>query len=466
MAYRSNAALSWAAPVTPSDRANTPANLTATEFLALLHRSEISVLDYVSACADRVTQLEPALRAWAYYDRDQFLASARTIDDAVVAARKADAPLPGRMTGVPVGVKDIFNTSDMPTGHGSATFDGFTPGNDARVVTNLRRENAVIAGKTATAEFAVHTAGATTNPYDAARSVGTSSGGSAVAVATGMVPVALASQTGGSTIRPASYCGVFGFKPSYGVLPRTAMLKTTDTLDTVGMVARSVPDLTLLFEVMRVRGPNYPIVDAALNDPARQSIGQRPWRVGVLHGPKSHHESAAARDGIRQLVERLAMAGCHVEDYSLPPDFDRAHDIHETIYNKSVSYYFRMEWGRAREKFSPRLNQMVEAGRQITPGTYVTALAEQSRLTQLLDDSLEPFDVVLCPSTADEAPIGRDTPDLPDHCLIFTMCRAPSISLPLLRGTTGLPLGAQIVSRRFNDYILLAFADFAASVGV
>jgi Asp-tRNA(Asn)/Glu-tRNA(Gln) amidotransferase A subunit family amidase len=438
-------------------------NLTATEFLALLRKGEVSAVDYASACDDRATQLEPALHAWAYYNRDQFLTSARNVDDVVATSRKAGAPLPGQMIGVPVGIKDIFNTSDMPTGHGSAAFAGFTPGNDARVVTNLRRENAIVAGKTATAEFAVHTAGATTNPYDAARSVGTSSGGSAVAVATGMVPVALASQTGGSTIRPASYCGVFGFKPSYGALARTAMLKTTDTLDTVGMVARSVPDLTLLFEVMRVRGPNYPIVDAALSAPARQSIGSRPWRVGVLHGPKSHHESAAARDGIRQLATRLAAAGCQVEGYSLPAEFDHAHAIHETIYNKSVSYYFRMEWERAREKFSPRLNQMIEAGQEIAPKAYVAALAEQTRLAQLFDQSLAPFDVVVCPSTADEAPIGRDTPDPPDHCLIFTMCYAPTISVPVLRGTTGLPLGAQIVSRRFNDYILLAFADLVAS---
>lgn len=440
------------------------AALTATDFLARLTAGEITVQDYAAACADIVERLDNRIHAWAWFDRGRFLDHARAADAALHLWRRDNPGLPGRMYGVPVGVKDIYNTADMPTAHGSDLFAGYMPGNDARVVTDLKREGSIMAGKTVTAEFAVHTPGATRNPIDPERSVGTSSSGSAAAVATHMVPVALASQTAGSTIRPASYCGIYGFKPSFGLLPRTAMLKTTDTLDTVGMVARSVPDLRLMFDAMRVYGPNYPIVDREMSKPERLSIGDGPWRVGVVVGPKENFESAAVKQGIRRLADRLAANGCAVESYRLPAAFDRAHDVHQTIYTKALSYYFKLEWGRARGRFSPRLADMIEAGNRTPAEAYHAACAEQTRLAHLFDEEMGRFDVLLCPSTADEAPVGFDAPDPPDHNLIWTMCHAPVIGLPLLSGTTGLPAGAEIVSRRFNDYILLSFARFLDDV--
>lgn len=441
------------------------AGLTATEYLSRLAAGEVTIENYATACADIVERLDNRIHAWAWFDRGRLIDHARAADAALYLWRKDNIGLPGRMYGVPVGVKDIFNTADMPTAHGSEIFAGYMPGNDARVVTDLKREGAIMAGKTVTAEFAVHTPRATRNPLDPERSVGTSSSGSAAAVATGMVPVALASQTAGSTIRPASYCGIYGFKPSFGLLPRTAMLKTTDTLDTVGMMARSVADLRLQFEVMRVYGPNYPIVDREMTRPERLSIGNRPWRVGVVEGPRSNFESPAVKQGVRRLADKLSANGCAVETYRLPAAFDRAHEIHETIYRKALAYYFKLEWGKARGKFSPRLAQMIEAGNRTTAEAYHAACAEQTRLAHLFDDEMARFDVLLCPSSADEAPLGFDAPDPPDHNLIWTMCHAPAIGLPLLSGTTGLPVGAQIVSRRFNDYILLSFAQLLEDAG-
>jgi Asp-tRNA(Asn)/Glu-tRNA(Gln) amidotransferase A subunit family amidase len=459
------------APVRPlvAGRSNTLASLTAGEFLDRLRRREMTVLDYAAACADVIDLFEPEVRAWAWYSRERFLGKAAKIDEALKTfdrdGRNGQA-LPGLMTGVPVGVKDIFNTHDMPTGHGSDIFAEYTPGNDARVVFNMRWQGGIVAGKTVTAEFAVHHAGATHNPYDGTRSCGTSSSGSAAAVAVGMVPVALSSQTAGSTIRPSSYCGIYGYKPSYGLLPRTAMLKTTDTLDTVGFMARSVQDLELLFDVMRVRGPNYPYVEQAMKDPRRRWQGDRPWRVGILQGPKSSLESAAARDGIRRLAAALSRAGCQVEDFRLPPEFDRAHEVHETIYRRSLAYYFRLEWASSRDKFSPRMAEMMEAGRAISVDQYQVALAEQARLAARFDEEMKRYDVALCPASADEAPVGLNTPDPADHSLIFTMCYAPSMAVPVMSGTTGLPLGAQIAARRFNDYMLFDFAKVLASVGM
>lgn len=453
-----------AAPVGPAGAGNSLARLTATEFLALLEAGDISAAEYASACADVIDELEPSLSAWAWYDRGRFEELAAQADAELARRRAAGlAGLHGRAAGVPVGIKDIYNTDDMPTSHGSGLFAGYRPGNDARVVTNLRRESAIMAGKTVTAEFAVHTPNGTRNPHDTRRSSGTSSSGSAVAVATAMVPVALASQTAGSIIRPASYCGVLGFKPSYGTIPRTAMLKTTDTLDSVGFMARSVPDLELVFDLLRVRGPNYPVVDAAMNDPARRKPLDRAWRVGVLEGPKSGLVRPTARDSFAAAVARLEASGCEVRAFPLPQSFAVAHDIHETIYRRSLCYYFRMEWESGKHDFSPGLGAMIEGGTKINFTQYEDALRAQASLAREFDALAASFDVVLCPSTADEAPIGLDAPDIADHCLLFTMCHAPALSLPLLRGTTGLPVGLQVAARRFDDHNVLQFAAHAVA---
>jgi len=453
------------APVGRAAEGNSLARLTATEYLDMLTSRQISVAEYIQACADVIDQLEPKLHAWAWYDRTRLERLARTADDELCHYRDAgNVGLPGRIFGLPVGVKDIFNTEDMPTSHGSGLFAGYNPGNDARVVTNLRRESGLMAGKTVTAEFAVHTPNGTRNPHDTRRSSGTSSSGSAVAVATAMVPVALASQTAGSIIRPASYCGVVGFKPSYGTIPRTAMLKTTDTLDSVGFMSRSVPDLELIFDLLRVKGLNYPVIDAAMSDPARLKDSAKPWRIGVLEGPKSHLVAPAVRQAFDALASRLEGAGCEMRKFKLPSAFDAAHDIHETIYRRSLCYYFRMEWESGQHSFSPGLADMIEGGTHIDMPAYEAALSGQTELARQYDSIVSDFDAVICPSTADEAPLGLDAPDIPDHCLIFTMCYAPSVSLPLLRGSTGLPVGLQLASRRFNDIKLLGFADFVSRV--
>lgn len=454
-------------PVGLAGQGNSLARLTATEFLALLRTGEIAAADYAQACADVIDAMEPQVAAWAWYDRARFESLAARVDEDLAQRRAAgDQELSGRLAGLPVGVKDIYNTEDMPTSHGSGLFAGYTPGNDARAVTNLRREAAIMVGKTVTAEFAVHTPNGTRNPHDLARSSGTSSSGSAVAVATAMVPVALASQTAGSIIRPASYCGVFGFKPSYGTIPRTAMLKTTDTLDTVGFMARSVPDLSLLFDIMRVRGLNYPIVDAAMADSCRRKPDARTWRVGVLDGPKSNLVAPAVCQDFAAAQSRLEAAGCELRPLRLPALFDGAHEVHETLYRRSLCYYFRMEWESGKHEFSPGLAAMIAGGTQVSMAQYEAALRDQAAIAKTYDELLTDVDVVICPSTADEAPVGLDSPDIPDHGLIFTMCYAPSLSVPLLRGSTGLPVGLQVAARRFHDYDLLDFAGFLCRTAV
>jgi Asp-tRNA(Asn)/Glu-tRNA(Gln) amidotransferase A subunit family amidase len=257
---------------------------------------------------------------------------------------------------------------------------------------------------------------------------------------------------------------VFGYKPSFGLVPRTAMLKTTDTLDTVGFIARSVADLRLMFEACRVRGHNYPIAESALANASRQTTGGRRWRVGLVQGPKTSYESKAVRGGVERFAARLSAAGCDVFEYRLPHAFDEAHDIHERIYRRAVAYYFKIEWESNAALFSPVMRDMIRSGGTIAPGQYQADLRRQSELARLFDEESAKFDVLVGVSTADEAPVGLEAPDLPDHCLIWTMVGAPSLSLPLLSGTTGLPVGVQVVSRKYSDYKLLDFADLAVRV--
>ena len=219
-------------------------------------------------------------------------------------------------------------------------------------------------------------------------------------------------------------------------------------------------DLALLFGVVRVRGHNYPVSDAALNDEARQTVAGRPWRVGLVRAATDKHESPAARAALERVAERLAREGCKVEDFVLAGPFEEAHRVHEHIYRRALSYYFKNEWQSAAHKFSPRLAAMIEGGLKIAPETYIEALREQKELAHLFDHEMETRDVLLCLSTACEAPVGLDAPDPPDTCLIWTMVGAPAISLPILSGENGLPVGAQIVARRHNDYLLLRFAKF------
>jgi Asp-tRNA(Asn)/Glu-tRNA(Gln) amidotransferase A subunit family amidase len=434
---------------------NTPAEMTASEFLRQLNDGQISVFEYVDACAQRIEQLDGSVRAWHKFDGDMVRARARALDDALAGGTPRRA-----LAGAPVAVKDIFNTYDYPTGMGSPIMDNYTPGNDARLVSDVRMAQGIVMGKAVTAEFAVHHPGPTRNPYDIERSPGTSSSGSAAAVAARMAPLALSSQTGGSTIRPASYCGVYGFKPSFGLLPRTGVLKTTDTLDSLGFMARSVEDLRLVFEVCCVRGHNYPVSEAALSDAERQTVTGRPWRVGVVHGPKSGDAASAPRTGMDALIGKLEQAGCDVFEHKLAPEFDAAHDAHERIYRCALAYYFDLEWQADSHRFSPVLQRMIESGSAISAPQYRADIATQRALAKLMERDSDRFDVLIDLAAADDAPLGQDGQDRPDHCLIWTMCGLPAMTLPLLTGSAGLPVGVQIVARRYNDLLLLRFAEY------
>jgi Asp-tRNA(Asn)/Glu-tRNA(Gln) amidotransferase A subunit family amidase len=436
--------------------------LSASAALAWIRSRRITRVELLEACLAQIQRHDAWIHAWVHLDPEGALRRAAEIDAHVAAG----GPI-GTLSGLPVGVKDIFNTADMPTQMGSPIWAGFTPGNDARVVHYLRMAGAVIPGKTVTAEFAVHTPGPTANPHHIDHMVGTSSSGSAAAVAARMVPVALGTQTAGSIVRPASYCGIYGMKPSFGLIPRTGTLKTTDSLDTVGFFGRTPDDLELLLETIRVRGRDYPLSDAALNDPTRQDNGNRPWRVALVRGPKWEYAETYARAALFEFGERIAGAGgAHVDELELPTAFERAHETHATIYDRTLAYYFKEEY-RQHTLVSPLMYEIISRGNRISLAQYVDALDAQLSLARTIDEMFaNGIDAIVALSTGGEPLRGRASMDRPDTCLIWTLCGLPVVSVPAFTGPTGLPYGAQIVARRYNDHLLLRLVRHLVDSGV
>jgi Asp-tRNA(Asn)/Glu-tRNA(Gln) amidotransferase A subunit family amidase len=435
-------------------------NLSISELLRLHKAGELDLIAWNKHFIDRVNANESTIHAWQYVNEDHWL---KNVDEAIANANPAFADL----LGVPVGIKDIFNTIDMPTEMGSSIWKGFTPGNDARVVHNIKFHGGLSAGKTVTAEFAVHTPNETRNPWNTACSPGTSSSGSAAAVAAGMVPLAIGTQTAGSIIRPASYCGVFGFKPTFGTLPRTGMLKTTDTLDTVGLFGTNTDDCRRLFDVMRVKGLDYPYVNNRLENPSFQQKNGAKWKVGIVleqHSVAAGYTDFALKAFADFVMKLNSLTDVEVVSPSFSSLFEQAHSVQETIYHKALSYYFKHEFEK-KTLMSEVMYEIVAEGNTISPEAYHAAIANQRELTAEMDSLFQDVDVLITLSTAGHAPEFGIAIDPPDTCLIWTMCGLPTLSIPQFQHN-GLPFGVQAIGRKYADYKLLDFVAFLTEKGL
>ena len=363
-----------------------------------------------------------------------------------------------KLLGVPIGVKDIFNTIDMPTSMGSLIWKGFMPGNDARVLHNIKFNGGIIAGKTVTAEFAVHTPNKTRNPHDVEMSPGTSSSGSAAAVASGMIPVSLGTQTGGSISRPASYCGVYGFKPSFGTIPRTGMLKTTDTLDTVGLFATNIFDCEYLFNSIRVKGLDYPFVSKKLENNEFQKLNGAKWRVGIIIDQHKvfQNYSLKALNSFEDLISRLnSISNISLFKPKFTSLFNETHNLHKTIYHKSLSYYFKDEFTDY-SLISEVMYDIISEGNTISLDSYLKAIDNQVVVSREIDSVFNGLDVLITLTTADTAPKFGTAIDLDDTCLIWTMCGCPTVSVPIFE-INNMPIGVQIIGRKYNDFKVINF---------
>lgn len=428
--------------------------LNVTELRKLLITKEISPADISAALLGRIRQYDSHLGAWAYVDEDVIQKQL----DKIALQNSKETPL----WGIPIGVKDIYNTFDMPTEMGSAIWKDFTPGNDARMVHYLRRSGAVMLGKTVTAEFAVHHQEQTRNPHDPLRTPGTSSSGSAAAVAAGMVPVALGSQTAGSIGKPASFCGVYGYKASFGVLPRIGVLKTTDTLDTLGFFTRSVDDLEIIFNASRVHGTNYEFVhqyiDQYVHDP------KKPTRVGIIRHPQWKFAGESEKTAFDKWSQSITIENVTVEAIDFPEFLTSVYELHTTIYDKALSYYFKDEMGY-KEQMSDRFRKMIEHGDTIDPSLYLNALNEQALLTRAFNQWMEPYDVLLTLGTAGEAPFGLHCEELPDSNLIWTFLGLPTLMMPVLKGENNLPVGVLAIAKKYQDLLLIDFSKLLKKSG-
>ena len=431
--------------------------LTLCEAAAEIREGRISSAELVTACLDRVVEVEPDVQAFAFLDRDHALRQAKNLDE-----HRAHGRSLGPLHGVPIGIKDVFDTGDMPTEFGSPLWAGRTPRNDAAAVARLRSAGAVIMGKTVTAEYAYFHPGKTRNPHDKARTPGGSSSGSAAAVAALMVPGAIGTQTNGSTIRPAAYCGVVGFKPTHGLIPRSGALLLSRMLDHVGVFGRTVEDVALLAEVMAgydAEDPDTrpiappPLASVAVSEPPL------PPRFAFVRQAVWDQAEPVTREAFAELVDALGDAAKEVD---IGQSFGRAIDLHKTVMEVDMAHNLYRDYEKGRDQFSDPLRKLIERARKVLAVEYTAATAAREPLNAALDTVFDEYDAILTPAAPGEAPRGDATGN-PVFCTTWTYLGTPAITLPLLRSEAGLPLGVQLVGRRGNDARLLRTARWLAS---
>jgi Asp-tRNA(Asn)/Glu-tRNA(Gln) amidotransferase A subunit family amidase len=433
--------------------------LSATEAARLIRDGVISSEQLVEACLARIREIDPQVQAWAFLDPDHALAQARALDQLRLEAK----PI-GPLHGVPVAIKDIFDTADMPTENGSVIHGGRTPSRDATVVTMLRAAGAVIMGKTVTTEFAYFSPGKTRNPHNPEHTPGGSSSGSAAAVAVNMVPLAIGSQTNGSTIRPAAYCGVIGFKPTHGLISRHRVFALSRTLDHVGLFARSIDDIALLAEQLVGYDENdpdtrprarIPFVEVAAEEPPLPSM------FAFIKTPMWERADEDTKEGFAEIIEHL---GTQVEEVELFPSASEAWQWHHDIMSAEMAVNLEREWKHGRDRLSEQLRTLIERGQEIHAIEYQRALARVNPIHESFVELFEQrYDAILTPAAPSAAPKGLTATGDPSFCTLWTLCGMPAISLPLLQSTNGLPIGVQLVGPRLGDARLLRTARWLAA---
>jgi Asp-tRNA(Asn)/Glu-tRNA(Gln) amidotransferase A subunit family amidase len=426
------------------------AALTLSEAAADIREGRITSAELVSDCLERIDEVDGQVQAWAFLDREHALRQAQALDE-----RRREGKAVGPLHGVPVGIKDIFDTGDMPTEFGSPLWAGRTPRRDSAAVARLRAAGAVIMGKTVTTEYAYFNPGKTRNPHDPTRTPGGSSSGSAAAVAAHMVPGAIGSQTNGSVIRPAAFCGVVGFKPTHGLIPRSGALLLSRALDHVGVFARTVEDAALLAEVLAGFDEEDPDTRAVARPPFTQvAAGEPPLppRFAFVRSPAWKHVEPAMSEALAELVEALGETANEVE---LGAGFERALDMHKTVMEVEMAHNLHRDYENGRDQLSERLRSLIERGRKQLAIDYTRAVAGAAPLNDALDSVFDEYDAILTPAAPGEAPRSLETTGNPVFCTIWTYLGTPAVTLPLLRSEADMPLGVQLVGRRENDARLL-----------
>jgi len=429
--------------------------LSATEAGHKIRDGEITSEELVQACLDRIEQVDGDIEAWAHLRPDHALDQARTLD-----AQRAEGGPVGPLHGIPVGVKDIFDTASLPTENGTILDSGRQPWEDCKVVSLLMEAGAVIMGKTVSTELAALGPGKTKNPHNPKHTPGGSSSGSAAAVAAHMVPLAIGTQTSGSVLRPASFCGVVGFKPTHGLIPRTGVLALSAPLDTVGTFARSIEDVALLTETLVAYDPGDTYTRARARPPLSKIAAEEPPMTPIVAFAKTavwHLADPETQEAFAELAELLG-DDCH--DLPLSEPFEHAVKMHRDMVNADLAKSFAGYYQRGRDKLSATLREMIEFGQKVSAVDYNRAMDGREVLNSGLNDVFDHFDIIITPAATGEAPAGLDATGDPVFNSLWTFCGTPSITLPLMDGPSGLPLGVQVVGPRGDDARLLRNANW------
>ncbi|RPJ70212.1 MAG: amidase [Desulfobacteraceae bacterium] len=411
-----------------------------------IRRGDLSSEDLTRALLDRIERHENTVQAFQWMDPQKALDLARRADRELKSGEK-----PGALHGIPLGIKDIIATRGIPTTMGSPIYAGHVPAQSAALVLRAEAAGAFVLGKTVTTEFAYFTPGKTRNPWNPAHTPGGSSSGSAAAVAMGFLPGAVGTQTNGSMIRPAAFCGVVGYKPTSGFISLSGVHPFSPSLDQPGVFTRSVVDAaclaTALAEPETGIGCDVPVM-------------VQPPRLAAVRSPVWHLADPYAQEHFLKMVARLRSAGASVEEQELPPSFKDAHAVHRTVMTGEGARVFAELQGRDRARLSPRLNALVDEGRGISDADLARGLERKDQFAGELDAFLSGLDGVVTPSALGEAPADLTQTGDPAFCTIWSLCGVPAVTIPAGRGPAGLPLGLQIAGPRRADGQVLAAAKW------
>ena len=430
-------------------------SLSANELAAQLREGEISSVEACSQYIERIGKFEKDVKAWSHFNKKLLLEKAAEADEHRISGK----PL-GVLHGLPVAVKDIIGTLDMPTECGTTIRKKMTASQDSEVVNLLKVAGAIIMGKTETTELAYFHPGKTTNPHDYKRTPGGSSSGSAAAVAAHMAPLSIGSQTNGSTIRPASYCGVVGYKPSYGLISRYGILKQSDKLDQVGLFGKSVEDVALLARVL---------IKKDLFDPSTIHYSAEDMmdvcRKGPLFDPKfifykTKNWKNIDKESQKSFEIFIKTFKKNIEVFDTPSYFDDIPKYHKIIHETDMANNFQLYYKKYKKKLSKEMVSAIERGLKNSATEYAEAIDFMKRSYDSYKEVFEDYHGVLTPASSGVAPKGLGNTGSPEFSTVWTYLGLPSISLPLLTGKNDLPLGIQLIGDKHDDLRFLGVANW------
>ena len=424
--------------------------LTATQALYERQRG-LSAQTLLQDCLDQIAVRELVVKAWQCLDKEAAFQQAKAQDKLAQDHR-------GVLSGIPVGIKDIIATADLPTEWGTPLYQGRQLGYDAAIVEQLRQAGAIILGKTTTTEYASGRPTSTTNPHNPNHTPGASSSGSAAAVAAGMVPIAIGTQSVGSVLRPAAYCGVLGFKPSFGTISRFGIMPVNREIDQVGCFARSIEDLALLCSVLMV-SDRRDLDCWAQPFPSKVQRLPQPPSLGLLRGPFWNQVEAEAQTALIEQADILVTAGAELTEMELPPEFTAYLSHIEALMVSGLAIHHGQDLERHPEQISPKLRALIEQARSLPPLAYAQARQAVVNYHRYLN-SFQHTDAILTPVTTGPAPLGLENTGSPILCALWTLCGLPAISIPIGTAKNGLPLAVQLVGQPREDARLLSIADW------